>query len=552
MAAKGAASAIVLLGALAACAFGVPACRAPTAITLEITTDVPCEKIRGTQIAVGSTADVEGKDAAAVTPSCKNGYVGTLVVVPSSDKSSEIGVRVVMGVDRPPEECPAAGYAGCIVARRALHFIPHSDLTLPIAMRQVCVGDPCDPRSTCVEGSCVSSTVPACTTRCELAPPDAGPVDASADSGPPVPHAHVAPGGQHTCVLRTDGHVRCAGKNSSGAFGDGTTSGAQATSDAFVGIADATAIAIGYDFGCVLRAGGTVACTGRNESNEVGSSALGSQVTSPTTVPGVTGVTKLAVSQIDGNQPPHACALSADGLRCWGSNSRGQITVGGADPVMAPVVVPAGAGALDVATGWEHTCVITATRHVACWGCRPTGSTTYGCLSEAGATGTATGPEMIPGLDNVIDLAAGAVQTCAIRSDKTVWCFGTNVSGELGNQIPLGTSMPTPTAIPGIDDAVHVAASYATTCVLRASGAVTCFGRNTAGACGNGTIGDTCAPSPVIGITDAVDLGVGFLNGCVVRANGDIACWGRDTDGETTGVPPGSVQTYSMPTTFSP
>ena len=165
-----------LLAALA------PGCRTPTAITLEITTDVPCEKLRGTQIAVGTPDDVEGKAGAAVTPTCRNGYVGSLVIVPSGDKSTEVGVRVVSGVDHAPEDCAAAGYAGCIVARRAIHFIPHTELTIPIAMRLVCVGDPCDPRSTCVEGTCVSSTVPKCSGRCEL---DPGPImshDAGTDA----------------------------------------------------------------------------------------------------------------------------------------------------------------------------------------------------------------------------------------------------------------------------------------------------------------------------------------------------------------------------------
>jgi hypothetical protein len=82
------------------------------------------------------------------------GQIGTLVVVPSGAKDDLVGVRVVAGIDQTPEECLAKGYEGCIVARRALRFTPHSDLALEVELSSRCKGIACDPRSTCFPGGC--------------------------------------------------------------------------------------------------------------------------------------------------------------------------------------------------------------------------------------------------------------------------------------------------------------------------------------------------------------------------------------------------------------
>jgi hypothetical protein len=126
----------------------------------------------GTTIAVGSESDIETKLAAAsiapMDPHCDpTGNMGTFVVVPSSAKNEAFAVRVVMGVDRPADSCgPANGsdYQGCIVARRELSFVPHTPLTLPIAMHGACKNVTCGVHETCVVNAgtpeCVSDVIP--------------------------------------------------------------------------------------------------------------------------------------------------------------------------------------------------------------------------------------------------------------------------------------------------------------------------------------------------------------------------------------------------------
>ncbi len=143
--------------------FTVASCLAPTEVTLVLTTDVPCSTVAangGTSITVGTDGDVETKSPVTITTNCdsssgSDNAIGTLVVVPSGGSNDSFAVRIVTGVQSNVSECNAASsYKGCIVARRDLAFVPHTPLTLPIAMRMDCVNVDCTSTQTCVDGIC--------------------------------------------------------------------------------------------------------------------------------------------------------------------------------------------------------------------------------------------------------------------------------------------------------------------------------------------------------------------------------------------------------------
>lgn len=138
------------------------ACRAPTQITLEITTDVACDRLRGTSI-YGASGERPPSEPITTTTQCTAGSptssIGSLVVTPAGDKGGRAAIAVVAGLDRPSESCASAGYKGCIIARRRLSFVPHEPLSLPIALDRACVDVPCDETQTCVASRCVSAEV---------------------------------------------------------------------------------------------------------------------------------------------------------------------------------------------------------------------------------------------------------------------------------------------------------------------------------------------------------------------------------------------------------
>lgn len=150
-------------------------CLDPTEIVLELSTNVPCNVVEanGVAIAIGAPGD-DDSGVATATSMCANGDIGTLVVVPSTGNGPEVGIRVMLGVDASTCEGPA--YSGCIVERRALRYTPHMPLMLPISLDQSCVGVPCDPNSTCVNGGCVDAGTTCTGGVCEVA-----------DAAPPPP-----------------------------------------------------------------------------------------------------------------------------------------------------------------------------------------------------------------------------------------------------------------------------------------------------------------------------------------------------------------------------
>ena len=189
------------------------ACEDPTEVTLVLTTNVPCTTLMGTTITVGEPGQLEDKPAVAVSPSCDPAAsasgehaIGTFVVIPSGDRSASFGVRVVSGVTRMASDCTPGGqapdYRGCIVARRELAFVPHTRLSLPIAMLEECVGNACTAKTSCnKQGQCQTDRVNDCAGGvCQLPGDDGGateggPADgpqgdspsASADEGAPPP-----------------------------------------------------------------------------------------------------------------------------------------------------------------------------------------------------------------------------------------------------------------------------------------------------------------------------------------------------------------------------
>jgi hypothetical protein len=147
------------------------ACRSPTEMTFLITTNEPCSSVKGTAISVGVLgAALDAKPPTATSTFCddQTHLLGSLVVVPSGDSDAELGVRIVTGTTDDTDTCIQNDFkGGCIVARRAIHFIPHSPITVPVEMDSSCVGLVCDPSSTCYQGACVAVTVDCLAGSCD-------------------------------------------------------------------------------------------------------------------------------------------------------------------------------------------------------------------------------------------------------------------------------------------------------------------------------------------------------------------------------------------------
>ena len=174
----------------------------------------------------------------------------------------------------------------------------------------------------------------------------------------------IVAGATHKCGLTVSGGVRCWGYNYYGQLGDNTKT-ARSTPGDVAGLAGGVvAIAVGNSHTCALTAGGGVKCWGYNFYGQLGDNSTANRL-APVDVQGLgTGVSAIAAGLL------HTCALTASGgVKCWGYNSDGELGDGTTIQRLAPVDVAGLPGpAVAIAAQELHTCAQTAAGGIKCWG----------------------------------------------------------------------------------------------------------------------------------------------------------------------------------------
>lgn len=126
-----------------------------------------------------------------------------------------------------------------------------------------------------------------------------------------------------------------------------------------------------------------------------------------------------------------------------------------------------------------------------------------------------------------------AGHTCAVLDDGSVWCWGYNSRGQLGD----GTvyDRPRPVQVQGLPAAVSVASGLGFTCAATTDGRVYCWGRNDYGQLGVAASGDLPVPVEVLGLSGVTALAASERAACAVGSGG-VSCWGRHAGGDYGGV----------------
>jgi alpha-tubulin suppressor-like RCC1 family protein len=325
-------------------------------------------------------------------------------------------------------------------------------------------------------------------------------------------------GDSHACAVRSSGIVTCWGSNYAGSLGDGTTDIATKVSDVIM-IADAVEVGVGARFACARRSDGTVSCWGTNDSGQLGCSACPSITGTPLPVAGITGAVELAIGS------NFACArLDTGRVRCWGSNSAGQLGNGLAGATSAtPVEVENVEGATSVRAGNTHVCALTA-RGAFCWGEGAARQLGDGRVDHpAMSPFRSTVPRPVSVLANTVEIASGRDDTCFRLPNLTVRCAGGNTYDEIGG----------PTPFEGIargsfgEGIVQIGRGPDHTCVVETGGTVRCFGLERDGRLGHPS-GDSLVPD----LTGVASLALGDEHSCVLTDNAEVYCWGQHSDGQ--------------------
>ncbi|WP_158623492.1 MopE-related protein [Corallococcus sp. CA053C] len=330
----------------------------------------------------------------------------------------------------------------------------------------------------------------------------------------------LAAGFNHSLAVKQDGTVWAWGRNSEGQLGDGMQTNGSTPVQA-QGLTGVAAVLAGGRHTLAVKQDGTVWAWGRNSEGQLGDGTMTSRST-PVQVPGVTGVAALVAGVF------HTLALKQDGtVWAWGWNNEGQLGDGTTTNRLTPVRVPGVTGVTAIVAGDNRTLALKQDGTVWAWGCN-----TEGQLGDGTRTNRLT-PVQVPGVTGVAALVAGDFHTLALKQDGTVWAWGRNSEGQLGDGTT--TSRLTPVQVPGVTGVTGVAAFFAGgyhTLALKQDGTVWAWGRNSEGQLGDGTTTNRSTPVQVTGVTGVAALVAGDFHTLALKQDGTVWAWGWNNVGQ--------------------
>jgi alpha-tubulin suppressor-like RCC1 family protein len=296
--------------------------------------------------------------------------------------------------------------------------------------------------------------------------------------------AAVMGGESHNFALKSDGTVWAWGGNSFGQLGDGSNSDSH-TPVQVSGLTSVKALGGRGYHSLALKSDGTVWAWGYNDSGQLGN---GTSVNS--NVPGqISGLNGVSAVSGGGFQ---SLALQSNGdVWAWGKNSHGELGDGTNISKDKPVLITGISNVKQISGGWFHTVALTTDGAVWTWGDNGRGQ-----LGDGTTTGR-NKPYHVAGLSGVIAVSGGDCHTAALKSDGSVWTWGCNDKSELGNET-AGTDSSVPAQVVGLTNIIRIAARDYHNIALKSDGTVWAWGWNINGQLGNGTTIDSNVPVQVL------------------------------------------------------
>jgi alpha-tubulin suppressor-like RCC1 family protein/uncharacterized protein YkwD/plastocyanin/thiol-disulfide isomerase/thioredoxin/uncharacterized membrane protein YphA (DoxX/SURF4 family) len=324
----------------------------------------------------------------------------------------------------------------------------------------------------------------------------------------------VAAGTYHSLALKADGTVWAWGVNSYGQLGDGTTT-YRYRPVPVGGLTRIVAIAAGDHHGLALRNDGSVWAWGYNNYGQLGDGTATRRL-NPVQVSGLTDVVAITA----GNY--YSLALKSDGsVWAWGYNIYGQLGDGTTNTRYTPVQLSGLTDVVAITAGYYHSLALKSDGSVWAWGFN-----NYGQLGD-GTTNTIYTPAQVSGLTDVVAITAGGYHSLALRGDESVWAWGFNNYGQLGDGTSTNHLTPVQVSGPGgtgtLDNVVAIAAGGTHTLALRSDGSVWTWGNNNYGQLGDGTTNTRYTPVQVSGpggtgtLDNVVAIAAGVAHSLVVQ-----------------------------------
>lgn len=278
-----------------------------------------------------------------------------------------------------------------------------------------------------------------------------------------------------------------------------------------------------------LRADGTVAASGLNNFGQLGDGNFLSQQL-PITVAGLSNIVQVSA----GNQV--SVVLDSSGnVWAWGHNQIGEIGNGttnttGCQCVLTPTQSSV-SGIIRIAAGDRHTIALKSDGTV--WGWGQNFRAQLGDNTNTHKKTPIKVGDLVSGFDNIIAIGASVENSIALKSDGTVWVWGSNDSGQIGDGTVGGFDIDQPQLVPTLNNIVQISAGEEFFTALRSDGKVFVWGKNNFGQVGNGATGSNqSVPVLNTSLTNIVDIKSGTGHNIARRKDGLVVAWGKNDLGQ--------------------
>jgi alpha-tubulin suppressor-like RCC1 family protein len=322
--------------------------------------------------------------------------------------------------------------------------------------------------------------------------------------------------------------VRCDiytwGAATSGALGDNTTVNKSSPVSVVGGFDNWSSVTMGRNTGLGVRTSGTLWAWGCNDVGQLGDNTIVSK-SSPVSVVG--GFTDWL--QADTNsEGAHVVALRQNGtIWAWGCNNCGQLGDCTIVSKSSPVSVVGGfTNWCQVSAGSCHSLAVRSNGTAWAWG-----SGLCGMLGDNTLVSKSSPVSVVGGFTDWCQISAACRNSLAVRTNGTLWAWGTNNAGQLGDNSIANKSSPV-SVVGGFTNWCQVSASNLQSLGVRQNGTAWGWGSGASGRLGDNTIVSKSSPVSVVGgFTDWCQISAGVTHSLAVRQNGTAWAWGAATSG---------------------
>jgi alpha-tubulin suppressor-like RCC1 family protein len=342
----------------------------------------------------------------------------------------------------------------------------------------------------------------------------------------------IAPGGIHSLAIKTDGTLWAWGNNENGQLGNETT--INSSTPIQIGTASNWKdISAGYKFTLAIKTDGSIWAWGNNVSGQIGIGSNENAILSPAQIGNATDWKMITAGLAS------SYAIKNDNtLWVWGDNNFGQLGDNTKTNRNIPVQIGTASDWKQVKGGGNHAIAIKTDGTLWAWGNNTYGQLGIGIFSlgtlSPAQTGTAT---------NWKSLSAGSFFNLALKEDGTLWGWGNNNDGQIGDGTFVSKAIPTQAGTSNDWKLIHTGSDHSI--AIKTDGTFWAWGNNAAGQLGDNTLINKNTPTQTVPGQDwfATNSGFGSTT-MVIKNNNSLWAWGSNVYGQ---VGNGTFINYSTP-----